>query len=203
MVPAISRPSAIRIILIWMAFFFTGTPVFSADNTAGTTAPVSIELTKQAGAYERSGEKLKAAATYEELVKTDPAKRLVVAHRLVRLYAALCNTNRALQWAEVVMERNPDPQAYLAGVYSMVGKHEEARAILEVEIPKAKRLHRKVTLHWQLADVYEVEGNAKKAEELLASAVELVKGRKEESAANRRLEKFRKKHKRPGKKDGH
>lgn len=189
----------VRLFLILAGVIFVVTQPFLvlADNAS--------ELATQAMGYERAGEKAKAAEIYEKLIETDPTKRMVLANRLVKLYAEIGNTNKALEWAHVVMERNPDPQAYLAGVHTMLGNYNEAKAILEKEISSVgspsrkgdkdagKDPRRKLTLYWQLADVYEKQGNDQKAEYLLKAAVELAKGKPEESAARRRLQKFHEK----------
>ena len=56
---------------------------------------------------------------------------MVLAQRLVRIYTQEGLTEKALSWAHAVMEQNPEPQAYLAGVYTLLGNLDEARNILE------------------------------------------------------------------------
>ena len=59
---------------------------------------------------------------------------MVLAQRLVQIYAQEGLAEKALNWAHVVMERNPEPQAYLAGVYTLLGNLDEARNILETTV---------------------------------------------------------------------
>ena len=47
------------------------------------------QLRERAIAHERAGSKMKAAEVYEHLIQRDPAKRMVLAHRLSTLYAEL------------------------------------------------------------------------------------------------------------------
>jgi tetratricopeptide (TPR) repeat protein len=177
----------LSVIVAW-AVLLVSVPLLLADEAENR------HTSQQALAYDRAGEKVKAAKAYEELAKADPAKHVIVSHRLVRLYAQLCNTNKALQWAEVVMERNPDPQAYLAGVHGMLKNYDKAESILNKEISTTTKTRRRLTLHWQLADVCEKQGKQANADEALTKALGLAKGKPEEAAAERRLRKFREKH---------
>lgn len=152
-----------------------------------STAPAP-DYARQAAAYERAGDRLKAAEAYEKLAVQDPAKRELLAGRLVRLYAETGQTNRALSWARVVMTTNPDPQAYLAGVNSMLGRHAEARAILAAEIQKAPEARRRMLLEWQLADVLNKAGQPGEAAEALGRALAAARGTPDEAAARRRVE---------------
>jgi len=137
---------------------------------------------------------MKAAEIYEEIIEHDPSKRLALANRLVKIYGEAGVTNKALKWAEAVMEWNPDPQAYLAGVHAMLGNYGEAREILANELAEVGQSRRRLTLQWQLADVYEKEGNTDKAERILKAAADSVKGKPEEITAGRRLKRFYKHH---------
>lgn len=134
---------------------------------------------------------LATAATLEAEAAQSPAKRDIVARELVKLYAAAGESENALTWARVVMEENPDPQAYLAGVYAMLGQFKEARAILEPEIAVCTEPHRKTTLCWQMADVCENSGDPAGAETALNAAAQASKGLPESSTAERRLTAFR------------
>ena len=149
---------------------------------AGTNASPP-QLSAMAEACERSGDLLGAAAAYERIIRQDPAKRVVLASRLVQIYAQEGLGEKALKWAQVAMERNPEPQAYLAGVYKMLGKLGEAQKILEQQLAEQKEPRRKLTLSWQLAEVYEKEGNISAAEKTLLESVESVRGAIDETAA--------------------
>jgi tetratricopeptide (TPR) repeat protein len=167
----------------------------AADPAPGAPAAPPADLPKQAAAFERKGDKAKAAETYEAIIAQEPGKRLVLAPRLVRLYAETGVTNKALEWAHVAMEHNPDPQAYLAGVHTMLGDTRAAKTILDKEIAAASPPRRQLTLRWQLADVLEKEGDAVAAEKTLTEAAEKVKGTPDEAAATKRLDLFRVKQK--------
>jgi tetratricopeptide (TPR) repeat protein len=172
----------------------------AATHAATNIVQVSgagVDLRKQARAYEQSGQKLKAAAAYEQILKTDPATRMVLAPRLVAIYAQAGETNKALDWAHVVMQTNPEPHAYLAGVNAMLGRYSEAQGLLEAELAKIKEPRRKMLLNWQLADVYEKTGKPEKAAKALAQAHEAVQGTPDEAAAQRRLDQHNRKHKPP------
>jgi tetratricopeptide (TPR) repeat protein len=161
----------------------------------------SAQLVKQGMAYERAGQKAKAAETYEELIRIDPTKRMVLSRRLVNLYAETGKTNAALNWAEQITENHPDPQAYLAGVHTMLGNYKEAEQILEKEVAAAKEDRQKLSLRWQLAHVYEKEGKPDKSEKLLKEASELSKGKPEHKTASERLYQFHRKHRKKTEKD--
>ena len=140
-------------------------------------------LSTLAETYEQSGDLLEAAAVYERLIEQDSTKRIVLAQRLVRIYAKEGQAKKALSWAHVVMERNPEPQAYLAGVYALLGNLGDAQNILEHQLAERKEPLQKLTLSWQLADVYEKQNNIHAAEKTLLESVESVAGTIHESAA--------------------
>jgi len=150
---------------------------------------------RQAQELERANKPLEAAALYEKMAAEDPARRLVVAHRLVRIYVQARMEKRALRWARIVTENHPDPQAYLAGVYGMLDKWTEAAALLEGELAKGGEPRRRLVLLWQLADLHEQAGATDKAAAALTRAVETVRGSPDETAAQRRLDQHREKHK--------
>jgi tetratricopeptide (TPR) repeat protein len=176
--------------------------VTSAEKPAATTSATRhSDLTREAMVYERKGDKAKALEAYEAIVAKEPGKKLVLAPRLVRLYAETGVTNKALEWAQVAMQNNPDPQAYLAGVYTLLGDARAARGILDKEIAAASEPRRQLTLRWQLADVLEKEGDVAAAEKTLSEAADKVKGTPDESAAKRRLDHFRAKHQGGGQKN--
>jgi len=149
------------------------------------------DLARQALSFEQTGRHIEAAGIYEQLVEEYPARSAALFRRLVRLYAEAGQPRKALEWAEKVMEKHPDPPAYLAGVHAMCGDYKKARHILEKEIAAARHSRRRVVLHWQLADVYEKEGDLDGAERTLSSAVEITKRGPEHRTAARRLKIFR------------
>jgi hypothetical protein len=106
---------------------------------------------------------------------------------LVAIYTETGETNKALAWAHEVMRENPDPQAYLAGVHARLGEWKEAREILEHEIAGNTNAIRAVTLRWQLAELWERQGNTTKASKALTEAADAAKGTQMESAARQRL----------------
>lgn len=170
-----------------VCFAALNVPAGAADKPK----PVSIgELTKKAMGHERAGQALEAAKVYEEIARRDPTRKRVVAGRLVKIYATGGVPKKALSWAKVVMETNPQPQAYLAGVYTMLKDHEAARKILEEALEKADETVKKLTLMWQLAGVYEALDQFDKAEARLRAAVELAKGTNHEKAAKKQLDVF-------------
>jgi tetratricopeptide (TPR) repeat protein len=140
-----------------------------------------------AAAHERAGRKREAAVLYEAMVRTNAAARKVLSHRLVALYVETGETNKALAWAREVMRDNPDPQAYLAAAQARLGQWPEAKEILERQIAGNTNSTRAVTLRWQLAEVYEKEGDGAKAIRVLNEAAGLARGTPMEAAAQRRL----------------
>jgi tetratricopeptide (TPR) repeat protein len=149
------------------------------DTPWGTLSALSL----LAETYEQSGDLLEAAAVYERLIDENPTKRMVLAQRLVRIYAKEGQAEKALSWAHVVMEQNPEPQAYLAGVHTLLGHLDEAKDILEKLVAERKEPRQKLTLSWQLAEVYEKQDNIPAAEKTLLESVESVEGTIHETAA--------------------
>jgi tetratricopeptide (TPR) repeat protein len=141
-------------------------------------------------ALEQAGRLIEAAAAYEQIAATNPAAHLALAHHLVRLYARAAATNAALRWAGQVMKTNPDPQAYLAGVHSLLGNHAKARAILERELKAPGPDRRRMTLLWQLADALAALGDRPGAEASLRRAEALAQGTPDQAVAERRLSEF-------------
>jgi hypothetical protein len=125
------------------------------------------------------------------MVRTNAAARKVLSHRLVALYADTGETNKALTWVHEIMRDNPDPQAYLAAVQARLRQWQEARETLEREIAANTNATRAITLRWQLAEVYEKEGDGAKAGRVLNEAAGLAKGTSMEAAAQRRLKPFK------------
>jgi len=163
-------------------------------QTSNQVAVTSVrELSRQATAHERAGDRAAAARTYERIVELDPTKRAVLSHRLVKLYAELKKPEAALKWAREIMKTHPDPQVYHAGVLSLLGRHGEAEEIIRKEIAEADAPRRKMVLYWQLADVYRQQGRVSDAKTALQNAVTSVRGQPEEKDAIRHLERFAKK----------
>jgi len=121
------------------------------------------------------------------MVRTNAAARKVLSHRLVAIYAETGETNKAMAWAREVMRDNPDPQAYLAGVQARLGQTLEAQETLEREIARNTNTTRAVTLRWQLAEVFEKQGNLDRAREVLNQAAGMAKGTPIEATTQRRL----------------
>ena len=139
----------------------------------------------------RADRPAEAAAAYEKLIVQDPSRREAIAGILVKLYAKAGDSQKAIEWARVVMEHNPEPQAYLAGVHSLLGDHRESIRILEAQLQAPADAERAIPLYWQLADEYEALGEASNAERALATACEKAGGHFLEPAARERLVRFR------------
>lgn len=137
---------------------------------------------------QRAGKRLEAAEIYEQLIETDPARSRVLVGLLARLYAEAGKPAKALAWAEKVIEKHPDPQAYLAGVHAMCGDYKKAAQILDKEIAGAKQARRQITLRWQLADVHEKAGKLDEAEKVLRTAAEIAGNGQDRIATTRRLQ---------------
>ena len=161
----------------------------SAPSFAQDAKPDRLSVKAESAA--RAGRPLEAAAAYEELAAQDPSKRQAIAWMLVKLYAEGGKPEKALQWADEAKRVNPDPEAYMAGVYELLKRRDEARKILDAEIAKEKDPRRLLTLYWQLAGVYEKDGDVDRAGALLEAAEKAVAGRPEEGSARQRLESFR------------
>ncbi len=152
------------------------------------------QLKAMAEHYEKSGSKTEAAGTYEQIIKADPTARAVLAPRLVDLYIDSKQLPKAMTWTREVMKTNPDPQAYLAGVYARIGMTKEARAILAEEIKKAREPRRKMLLNWQLADASEKAGDIEAARAALADAAKSVESSPDAPAAQKRSSTFAERH---------
>jgi len=185
----------IKMPLIVVTVLAMAAVVSATTNVVSSAA--GTDLRKQAQSYEQACQKLKAAEAYEQILKADPSTRMILASRLVTIYAQAGVTNKALEWARVVMRNNPDPQAYLAGVNALLGRYSEAQAILDAELAKTKEPRRKMLLHWQLADMYEKAGKPEKAAGALAKAREVVRGTPDETAAQHRVDQYNRQHKPP------
>jgi tetratricopeptide (TPR) repeat protein len=173
-----------------LSLFLLASVRLSAELPPTETNVPPQRLSALAETYEQSGDLLEAAAVYERLIDENPTKRMVLAQRLVRIYAKEGQAEKALSWAHVVMEQNPEPQAYLAGVHTLLGHLDEAKDILEKLVAERKEPRQKLTLSWQLAEVYEKQDNIPAAEKTLLESVESVEGTIHETAAWSRICRF-------------
>ena len=180
--------------LFTIGLFLLSISSSAAELPPAETNTSSQQLSAMAEARERSGDLLEAAAAYERLIEQNPTKRMVLAQRLVQIYVKEGLTEKTLRWAHVVMEWNPEPQAYLAGVYTLLGNLDEARNILEQQLTERKEPRQKLTLSWQLADVYEKLGDIPSVEKTLLESVESVAGSIDEDTAWARVCRFYKSH---------
>lgn len=146
------------------------------------------ELKGMAEACEKQGAGAEALRAYEQIVQRDPSTRSVLSRRMVELYAQTRQPQRALELARETMKSLPDPQAYLASVYVLVGGYPEARAILDKELATEQTARRKVALNWQLAEMCEKTGDAAGVKAALAAAAEAAKGTPDEPAAKRQVD---------------
>jgi tetratricopeptide (TPR) repeat protein len=89
------------------------------------------------------------------------------------------------------MTGRPDPEAYLAGVLEQLGQWKEAELLLRNTVRDVTDPQRRVSLHWQLADVYEHQGRREDALQSLSAAREAAQGSSLQSAAAARLETLR------------
>ena len=161
--------------------------LFMVVIPAVTAADPLPDLEEQAVAFEKAGLLKDAAAVYEKIAAAQPAARKVVAGRLVQVYVRLGEAKQALAWARQVMVTHPDPQSYLAGIYSKVGQHRAALDILEKELSATNAPSRRIDLCWQVADVYETTHQPQAARQWLEEAVTVARGQPEEQAARARL----------------
>jgi tetratricopeptide (TPR) repeat protein len=180
--------------IIALSLFLLASVRLPAELSRSETNVTSQQLSAMAEAREKSGDLLEAAKVYERLIEKYPAKRMVLAQRLVQIYAKEGLAEKALSWAHVVMERNPEPQAYLAGVYMMLGKLDEAKDILEKLVAERKEPRQKLALCWQLAEVYEKRGDIPAAEKTLLESVESAAGSVDEDTAWSHVCRFYKNH---------
>jgi tetratricopeptide (TPR) repeat protein len=156
---------------------------------AGEPAPATAaQLRALAERYEQDGLKGPAAGVYEDLIRVEPESRLVLAGRLVELYIETRQSQKALDWAREVMKTNPEPRAYLAGVYAQLGGYNEARALLEAELEAAATndVTRRLQLLWQMSDVEARAGHREKARQHREEAARLAEGTPHESQARAR-----------------
>jgi len=175
----------------------------AARAAAAPTAEPGVEdMIRDAMVLERQGDRAGVAELYERIIERDDTKQPVLSRRLVRLYAELGNATQAMEWAEAVVQHHPDPRAYMAGVHAMLGHYDAARSILVEEIMHAKIPRRRLTLRWQLAELYVQFGRPGAAERALEAAVNAAEDEADRAAARRRLETFRRKRAERGVADG-
>jgi len=187
-----SRALPVLLALAALAASPVGLAAPAATNPPAAPPPAGAlePLMRRAEAYERAGRADLAAAAFEEVVRRDPAKARVLGPHLVVLYGRLKDPRRALEWARRVAERHPDPQAYLAGTYVMLGDLAKARELLEGEVARAAEPRRKVALLWQLALVLERQGERDQARKRLEDAVAVSAGGPDHAPAQQRLQRF-------------
>jgi tetratricopeptide (TPR) repeat protein len=181
----------LRGIILAMLVAASTAGVYAGEKDALSPSVSLQQLKLDAVRLEKSGDKVKAAQAYEQIIEADPSKSRLLANRLALLYADLGEMDKSLKYAAVVMRHHPDPKAYLAGIYQRAGNHKEAQKILKDEISKADNPQKKMILRWQLADSYEKTGDSVKAEKvLLNAAADAPKGAGKKAAENR-LKKFK------------
>ncbi len=161
----------------------------SAQSVSSQPADAAT-LTARAEQLEKRGEIRKAAAAYEEIARTEPANARVLAPHLAQLYTDMGDKEPALRWAKEVMKDNPQPDAYLAGIYTRLGMLEEARDLLKKTIPQTADSRQQIMLDWQLAGVCVRLGETQEAEKALKDAMKLAEGTPDEETARRQLEAF-------------
>jgi tetratricopeptide (TPR) repeat protein len=125
-------------------------------------------MMRRATAAERAQRTAEAAAAYESLLRRDTAFEAVVSPRLVTLYADSGQTAQALSWAVRVSRRQPDPKAYLAGVYARLGQWKESELLLRQAAQGERDPRKRAALQWQLADIQERLGDGPAALATLA-----------------------------------
>ena len=185
----LSLPRSLLLFLVFLAVTAPGAETNSLpSNSRPALQSPPPGPREMAAAHERAGRKREAAALYETMARTNPAARKVLSHRLVTLYVEMGETNKALEWAHEVMRDNPDPPAYLAAVQARLGQWRESREILERELAASTNALRGVKLRWQLAEVYEKEGEGAKARKVLREAADAAKGTAMEPAVRQRLD---------------
>ena len=160
--------------------------------TNGVVANTPVQLKQRALELEQAGRKVEAARIYEQIIQAEPAARLILAQRLVRIYAETQQPEKALAWARQAMQTNPDPQAYLAGVHTRLGHYAAARKILDAELGQTTERRHKLLLNWQLAEVCAQAGDREAAGRALRAASELAQEPAEKKAAELRLRQFEK-----------
>jgi tetratricopeptide (TPR) repeat protein len=141
-------------------------------NMSAAQAADTGALRARAVTAEREGRRAEAAAAYEELLRLDETSAGVVAPRLVDLYVAEGRPVPALAWAFRVAPKQPDAQAYLAGVYARLGQWTEAALLLGPAAREATNAARRVSLLWQLAEAQTGGGRAREAVATLESAAQ-------------------------------
>lgn len=176
-----------------LTIIILSTIAFTALADKPKPDPSVMELKQRALALEKAGDRLQAAGIYEQLAAKDASSRTVLANRLAKLYAQEGCSDKALHWASVAAITNPDPQAYMAGIHSMLGDDQNAIRILTKELTGKNDPSRILSLSSQLAAVYERTGDLKKAEHVLQTAVSELHKTSFEDAAEKQLNAFKKK----------
>jgi tetratricopeptide (TPR) repeat protein len=136
---------------------------------AGPSAAPEAVLS-QAAAAEVAGRTNEAVEAYERLLASDSSYELIAAPRLVRLYAGAGDARQALSWAARIAPRQPQPKAYLSGVYGLLGQLPEAELLLREAARDERDERQRAQLLWQLAEVQERRGDRANALGTLARA---------------------------------
>lgn len=155
----------------------------ATHGPSGHSVVSEPELRRQAASLEQAGRTLEAARVYEQIVRMDPSRSRVLARRLAVIYAEARQEKKALSWAGIAAKDDPDPNAYLAGINSLMGNQDEAARLLEAELRQTGNAHRKVTLYWQLAGVKERGGDREGAARALNDALGASRGTPDEAVA--------------------
>ncbi|HOW96805.1 MAG TPA: hypothetical protein P5567_08645 [Kiritimatiellia bacterium] len=149
------------------------------------------QLKTLAQQHEQAGEKQAAADIYEIIMAREPSSRQILAARLAILCAEMGATNKALAWAHEVASANPDPEAYLAGIYEKLGDLTKAQAILKDLVQQEAGSRVMLARFWQLAAVYEKMGQLESSEAMLKRAYEAASSPAEKDCAVARWNQFK------------
>lgn len=117
--------------------------------------------------HTRSGHHKEAISVLERLVQADPRRAREYYERMARAAAARNDRTRALQYAELAVQKNPtDPaaQASLGDLYLSQGRFEEAEAAYRRALAQDDRLH---AVSLKLADILAKTGRSEEALDVL------------------------------------
>jgi tetratricopeptide (TPR) repeat protein len=154
----------------------------------------TARLKELAAQYEKEALPKEAAEVYEAILGAEPTATRVITPKLVRLYVQSEQPGKAMDKAREFMNDTPDPQAYLAGVYTMVGGYREAEVILREAIGSEKKhTRRRIMLHWQLSDLYVKSKRLDMAEKTLVDMLKLEGNAGHEKVTAHKLEIIHKK----------
>jgi tetratricopeptide (TPR) repeat protein len=162
-----------------------------------TNAPPAADATtllQEARRLERDGKQREAAEACERVLALDPSRAFLLEKHLARLYAQQGDVERALPWARKAAERMPEPAGFLAGIYALAGRLDDARRVVTNELVGVREPRRRIALLWQLADVEKQAGAREAEQRALEEAARLAQGRIEQGTAQRLLKEL---HRRP------